>query len=144
MWFGDGYDGPMDTPGDRLRAARERKYDTQQQAADALGISDRTVGAHERGDRGISRVMAVKYAQAFRTTPEWILYGRAGSEFPDFLPTAEELTEMVGQSVNLGVSMGTKLGDLPAIIAPLLHEMLVQYRADREEQYLSGNRPAKD
>lgn len=46
------------------------------EAAEALSISANTYAQHENGTRGIPAVRAQRYARLFRTTPEWLLYGR--------------------------------------------------------------------
>lgn len=70
----------MRTAHERLRAAREAAgYDTAKAAAEAMGASVATYLQHENGTRGYPAPRAQRYARFFKTTPEWLLYGR-GSE----------------------------------------------------------------
>jgi len=62
---------------ERLRAAREAAgYDTAKSAAEAMGASVATYSQHENGTRGYPATRAQRYARFFKTTPEWLLYGR--------------------------------------------------------------------
>lgn len=71
------YDLDMSEKGDRLRAARERAgFVSAKSAADALGIPYPTYAQHESGERGYPATKADRYAQFFRVTPQWLLYGR--------------------------------------------------------------------
>lgn len=67
----------MDTPSDRLKRCRiESGYATAKQAAEAMRVSVATYIQHENGTRGFPADRAQRYARFFRTTPEWLLYGR--------------------------------------------------------------------
>lgn len=67
----------MNNAGDRLRAARVKSgYDSAKQAAEAMGVPVATYVQHESGVRGIPATRAERYAHFFRTTPEWLLYGK--------------------------------------------------------------------
>lgn len=67
----------MDAPNHRLKIAREQRgYRTAKEAAEAMGVPVTTYTQHERGERGIPRGRASQYADFFRTTPEWLLFGR--------------------------------------------------------------------
>lgn len=67
----------MDTMGDRLRSARETAgYPSAKLAAESLGVSVATYIQHENGTRNFPADRAQRYARFFRTTPEWLLYGR--------------------------------------------------------------------
>lgn len=67
----------MDTPADRLRAAREHAgFATAKEAAESMGVPVTTYAGHENGSRGIPAKRAVQYARKFKTTEEWILYGK--------------------------------------------------------------------
>lgn len=68
----------MNTANARLRAAREQAgYATAVDAADAMSMPRSTYIGHENGHRGFPAARAPQYARKFRTTPEWLLYGRA-------------------------------------------------------------------
>lgn len=63
----------LDTPGKRLRWARERAgYSTAKSAAVAMGVSDISMRQYENDNAGYSR-HAVKAAAAFGVTVEWLL-----------------------------------------------------------------------
>jgi phage repressor protein C with HTH and peptisase S24 domain len=68
------------TRGERLRAARKKRYHSARAAAAALGLPASTYGAHERaeapGGRDYGPDEAKRYARRFATTPEWLLTGR--------------------------------------------------------------------
>ena len=73
----DEYSFFMDTPADRLKRARtDAGYPAAKNAAEAMGISIPTYIQHENGTRGFNADRAQRYARFFRTTPEWLLYGR--------------------------------------------------------------------
>lgn len=75
------YRDPMESPADRLKAAREKSgYDSAKGAAEAMGVPVATYIQHENGSRGYPAERAARYARFFRTTPEWLLYGRELSE----------------------------------------------------------------
>lgn len=64
----------------RLKMARETAgFATAKAAAEAMGVSVSTYIQHENGSRGIPAARAARYARFFRTTPEWLLYGRGES-----------------------------------------------------------------
>lgn len=61
----------------RLKEAREKAgFSSAKEAAQAMGISVPTYVQHENGTRGYPSSRAQRYASFFRTTPEWLLYGR--------------------------------------------------------------------
>jgi hypothetical protein len=67
------------TRGERLRAARTKRFASARSAAIALGIPISTYGAHERaetrGGRDYGPEEAQRYAERFGVTPEWLLTG---------------------------------------------------------------------
>ena len=68
--------GPVNSPGSRLRWARENAgYATATDAARAFNWPVSTYLGHENGDRIPSRDKAKRYAQAFKVRWEWILEG---------------------------------------------------------------------
>lgn len=63
--------------GDRLKRAREGAgYVSAKLAAESMGVSVPTYIQHENGTRNFPADRAQRYARFFRTTPEWLLYGR--------------------------------------------------------------------
>lgn len=118
---------------DRLREARKKAgYPTPDAAADSMGVNRATYAQHENGIRGYSR-HALRYARKFRTTPEWLLYGRGPQDSGIAEPTLEELERMIADALS-EVTLGVRIADLPRIVAPSLHEQLVRFRADREDE----------
>ena len=69
----------MRTRGERLRAAREKRFRSARAAAIALGFPISSYGAHERaespGGRDYGPDEARQYARYFAVTPEWLLTG---------------------------------------------------------------------
>src|SRR5271166_1713750 len=72
------------TRGERLRAARKRRFKSARAAALAMGIAVATYGSHERarlpGGRDYGPDEARRYARRFGVTPEWLLTGRRQEE----------------------------------------------------------------
>lgn len=68
-------------PNERLKTARERAgFETVADAARRFGWPIVTYRHHENGTRGFRRDSALRYARAFRVSPEWILFGTGGPE----------------------------------------------------------------
>jgi hypothetical protein len=67
------------TRGERLRAARRKRFKSARTAALVMGIAVSTYGAHERaelpGGRDYGPEEAERYARRFGVTPEWLLTG---------------------------------------------------------------------
>ena len=67
------------TRGERLRAARRKRFKSARTAALVMGIAVSTYGAHERaelpGGRDYGPEEARRYARRFGVTPEWLLTG---------------------------------------------------------------------
>lgn len=70
------YPPPMETPAERLRFARERKYPDAKAAAEAMGARVATYIQHENGTRGIRPSVAQRYARFFGVAPDWLLFGK--------------------------------------------------------------------
>lgn len=130
MHHGGAYALDMSEMSDRLRAAREAAgYSTAKEAAEAMGAAFSTYIQHENGIRNFPGDRAKRYARFFRTTPEWLLYGRGKGESQ--LPSTAELEAMIQDALSEVVTLNTKLSDLPRIVAPSLHEQLERFLADR-------------
>lgn len=67
---------------DRLRKARERKYKHAADAARAMGVKYPTYAGHENGTGGVTRKVAVRYAQFFGVDLEYLLTGRGSAPTP--------------------------------------------------------------
>lgn len=61
------------SPSERLKEARERRFETAQDAAEAHGWNPTTYRSHENGIRNYPLATARKYARAFGTTPAELL-----------------------------------------------------------------------
>jgi hypothetical protein len=71
----------MDTPGTRLRAAREAMgFRTAKDAALDMKVAIATYAMHEKAERFLPARRAAQYAAHFHTLPEWLLYGRQQGE----------------------------------------------------------------
>jgi DNA-binding XRE family transcriptional regulator len=66
----------MDEAADRLRQAREQRFGTKGEAADAIGVGRATYYGHENGFRGITPGMGRRYADFFGVRFEWLMTGR--------------------------------------------------------------------
>lgn len=64
---------------ERLKAAREKMFETAAEAAQALGVNYQTYAAHENGSRGLRRDAAMRYAKYFNISLEYLLTGRKSS-----------------------------------------------------------------
>lgn len=73
--------GMNETPADRLRKLRVRKFRTAKEAAKAYGWNEFTYAAHENGLRGLKTAVAEKYAAALGSTAGYLLTG-GGSDAP--------------------------------------------------------------
>ena len=62
-----------DSPADRLKSLRLKRFETAKEAAEAFGWNEVTYRSHESGGRGIPLATARKYASAFGSTPGYIL-----------------------------------------------------------------------
>src|SRR3974377_2203986 len=80
------------TRGERLRAARKKKFRSGRAAAFALHVPVSTYGAHERaelpGGRDYGPEEAKRYARRFGVSPEWLRPGRRIA--PEDLPGPEQ------------------------------------------------------
>ncbi len=66
----------MEEASDRLREARRKAgYKTATAASEAFGWPASSYASSENGHRGITATKAQRYARAFGTTAEWLLYG---------------------------------------------------------------------
>lgn len=70
----------MDTPNERLRAARLKLFASAAEAAKALGVPVGTYSGHENGHRGFPAKRAPLYARKFKVSEEWLLYGKGRPE----------------------------------------------------------------
>src|SRR5579864_6362894 len=91
----------MNTPGSRLKAARERAgYDSAKAAALAMGVPIATYTEHEKATTHLPARRADDYAKFFGITPEYLLYGR-GPEPLDRLMVTDIYGRPTGQTVTL-------------------------------------------
>lgn len=130
------YDAMMQTPADRLKAARiAAGYETALDASEAMGIPSATYNQAERSTRALTEARAQRYAKFFRTTPEWLLYGRgrSGAE-----PSVAELEAMIRQVLAEVLTLDVKIADLPNIVAPSLHRQLQLHRDGAVPQLTDG------
>jgi len=67
------------TVGERIRAAREARGLTQQQAAEAIGVSSGTISRYERDEFTPRGERLTSLARLVRRSPEWIISGEAAA-----------------------------------------------------------------
>lgn len=92
----DRYARAVSTAAERLKAAREAAgYDTASAAAEAMGTALSTYLQHENGIRGFPAPKAQKYARFFRTSPEWLLYGKGEKPAPNGEQVVKRVTRLV-------------------------------------------------
>jgi SOS-response transcriptional repressor LexA len=121
MHHGGDYPDGMETPADRLRAARLKAgYDTAKGAAEAMGVTVSTYIQHENGSRGFPASRAARYAKFLRVAPEWLLYGRGPDDPVKIEPELAELP-VVGP-VQAGAWLA--VDDLPQDDPPSMPVML--------------------
>lgn len=93
----------MTTPGNRLRAAREKSgFKTAKDAALDMGIAIATYTQHEHAATHLPGRRAAQYAARFGVSPEYLLYGRG--EVPDRIPVLDEYGQHTGHTVAIPVS----------------------------------------
>lgn len=105
----------METPGDRLKAARiAAGFTTAKAAAQALRVPVATYTQHENPRRFLPEKRARLYAERFRSTPEWILYG--------FTPEQEQrrqIIPLIGMTGSLSPGFtGDRKGNYHARLLP--------------------------
>lgn len=66
----------MPNKAERLRWAREQRFETVAEAAEALGVNRFTYAQHENGTRGFKNDNAEIYARRFGVRLEWLLTGK--------------------------------------------------------------------
>ncbi len=77
----DQYAAGMSDAAERLKRVREKAgYTSGKSAAEAMGVPVATYLQHESGIRGLPANRAERYARFFRTSPEWLLYGKVQSD----------------------------------------------------------------
>ena len=91
----------MSEASERLKQARENAgYASAAAAARAFGFHPQNARDHEAGRRGIGPEHAASYARAYRTTPEWILFGKGsaprGSSSEPNTPSPARMVPVVG------------------------------------------------
>ena len=90
----------MTTPGERLKAARERfGFATAKDAALAMGVAIATYTQHEKAVKHLPARRAAEYAALFHVTPEFILYGRG--DMPVRIPLFAASGQDTGRAVAL-------------------------------------------
>lgn len=88
----------MNSPGTRLKALRTSAgYETAIAAVQAFGWNYPTYASHENGSRGVPTGAAEKYARAFHSTAQYILFGTSEAEglqnWRPFAPTIAQIEQ---------------------------------------------------
>lgn len=117
---------------ERLQEAREKaKYDSPTEAARAFGWTEVTYRAHENGTRNFPKEAAQKYAKAFRTSAEWLMFGTEIAY--DAEPQGDNSVPLVGY-VSAGAeaiyTAAGELGDVPAPDDATPSTVAVEIRGD--------------
>lgn len=116
----------METPNERLRAARAKKFDTAIEAAEAMGIPASTYIGHENGHRGFPAKRAPQYARKFGVSEEWLLYGKGDAASGPMLPTEDQLAQMLALARD-EMEVGTPYGGWPRAVASSLRAQLERF-----------------
>jgi transcriptional regulator with XRE-family HTH domain len=75
-----GYDGPMDTMGDRIRTLREARRMSQPQLAAATGVTKSAVSQWESGEtKNIKLNTFLALVEVLQTDFEYLVYGASRS-----------------------------------------------------------------
>jgi SOS-response transcriptional repressor LexA len=76
---------------DRLKEARRARFATAKAAASYMDVPQPTYAHHEAGTRKPKSEEIVRYAKAFRVSPEWLLFGAGGAKLPIAQPAIDTL-----------------------------------------------------
>lgn len=91
----------MNSPGERLRSVRIKAgFSTAKEAALKMGVPVTTYAQHEIAPRHLPARKAALYAAFYKTTPEYLLYGR-----DDALQSAIDLITSDGKIIQCAVKM---------------------------------------
>ena len=128
---------------ERLRVARKKAgFETARLAAAALGVPESTYIGHENGNRGFPAKKASRYARMFKTTEEWLLYGKGDAPTGPALPSEAELEAML-ESALRELPASATLGDLPRFAASNLRSQLTRFLSDRSDQEGEAPQPQR-
>lgn len=78
---------------ERLKWAREQRFESAAEAARALGIEYPTYAGHENGSRGFNKE-ATKYAKKFGVSLLWLMSGQ-GSPKPGMASEVQEIFDQI-------------------------------------------------
>ncbi|WP_151764499.1 LexA family protein [Acinetobacter soli] len=79
----------METLGSRLKSLRKEKKLTQQQLADAVGVSKTSVIYWEKDENTPKHESLVLLSKALTTSPEWLLNGKGDEQVPKKIDLGE-------------------------------------------------------
>jgi phage repressor protein C with HTH and peptisase S24 domain len=119
----------MKEPFERLKELRQKNgYRTAGDAARAYGWNELTYRSHENGTRGIKPAIAERYARAFRTSAEYILFGKSAPRYNAQTEsnTFSSLQDAASQSPVYGCPTSGK-----ARIA-IIRDKVISYRAQSD------------
>lgn len=71
---------------ERLRLARQRRFESAAEAARYLNMAQATLNAQELGDRGLKPEQIVRYAKAYRVPASWIAFGEGSIDGRRLIP----------------------------------------------------------
>lgn len=91
----------MNSPGERLRSVRIKAgFSTAKEAALKMGVPITTYAQHEIAEHHLPARKAAQYAAFYKTTPEYLLYGRE-----DALQSAIDLITSDGKIIQCAVKL---------------------------------------
>ena len=101
----------IEESGKRLRKLRELTGKTQQEVAQAIGISEMTISRLERGVKGASADMIEQLREYYGTTAEYIISGNSNplSELSIVLNSLPENKRILVEKIILGILELVKL-----------------------------------
>lgn len=129
-------------PFERLKSARiAAGFKTAISAAESLGVNPRTYTAHENGNRSFGREQAAHYARRFKTTPEFLLFGK---EQPPISNGSNTDGETVLNGEVLNSILNNPLTHEPGTLDAELFSEALKQALKLESEILGGNGTLED
>lgn len=98
------FDEDLSTPQGRLTAARRRAgHDQTATAAIACGLRPKDLGAHEAGTKRFIGRSAHPYGEAFKVSPQWLMFGGTDEAPPWADPTRRAFDRWMSDT---GIDLG--------------------------------------
>jgi hypothetical protein len=113
---------------ERLKQLRMScKFRNATHAAQEINVPVPTYISHENGTRNITPENAAKYAKAYGSTPEWILYGTGPMKTGDIEIFPSEMLGEVdeGQLVTASMALAKRVTGVADKISPVARSMIL-------------------